>query len=207
MTHSTTISLIRHGDVHNPSDIVYGRRPRFKLSELGFEQARAAAQHFDGELLEALFSSPMLRARQTASAILANHPRLVLQQSGWLNEVYMPYEGWKREQMEARKWDVYTGTQPPYEQPSDIVARMVKFITQVRRRYSGHHVVAVTHGDPVLYFSLWANGLPVDFEYRSKLQTLGFVDSYPDKASITTVRYLTTEPDEKPLISYVRTSL
>ena len=32
---TTTVHLLRHGEVHNPTGILYGRRSGFQLSELG----------------------------------------------------------------------------------------------------------------------------------------------------------------------------
>jgi broad specificity phosphatase PhoE len=41
---SVTVHLLRHGEVHNPGRVLYGRLPGFKLSELGERQAMAAAE-------------------------------------------------------------------------------------------------------------------------------------------------------------------
>jgi broad specificity phosphatase PhoE len=40
----TTIHLLRHGEVHNPTKVLYGRLPGFRLSERGLEQAEVAAR-------------------------------------------------------------------------------------------------------------------------------------------------------------------
>jgi len=55
MTSQTSISLIRHGHVHNPDNIVYGRLPGFRLSELGREQAQAVAAYWRDKPLAAVF--------------------------------------------------------------------------------------------------------------------------------------------------------
>ena len=39
----TTVHVLRHGEVHNPDKILYGRLPGFRLSELGVQMAKAAA--------------------------------------------------------------------------------------------------------------------------------------------------------------------
>ena len=41
MTNPTSISFVRHGHVHNPENIVYGRLPGFRLSDLGRRGAQA----------------------------------------------------------------------------------------------------------------------------------------------------------------------
>ena len=39
MTERTTVHLLRHGEVHNPGGVLYGRLPEFHLSDLGQEMA------------------------------------------------------------------------------------------------------------------------------------------------------------------------
>ncbi|HET6877414.1 MAG TPA: histidine phosphatase family protein [Jatrophihabitans sp.] len=64
-----TVHLLRHGEVHNPDRVLYGRLPGFKLSELGERQAAAAAEWFGARKVTYLVSSPLERARQTAAAL------------------------------------------------------------------------------------------------------------------------------------------
>ena len=64
-----TVHLLRHGEVHNPDRVLYGRLPGFKLSELGERQAAAAAEWFGTRKITYLVSSPLERARQTAAAL------------------------------------------------------------------------------------------------------------------------------------------
>jgi broad specificity phosphatase PhoE len=64
-----TVHLMRHGQVHNPDGVLYGRLPGFRLSELGRRQARAGADWFAGRPIAYLVCSPLERARQTAAPI------------------------------------------------------------------------------------------------------------------------------------------
>src|SRR3982074_1571184 len=68
---STTIWLARHGEAHNPSELLYGRLPRVRLTAEGRRQARALADFLAPQPLAAIYSSRMLRARRTAEAVLA----------------------------------------------------------------------------------------------------------------------------------------
>ena len=43
MTQETIVHLLRHGEVHNPTGILYGRRPGFQLSDLGRQMAQRVA--------------------------------------------------------------------------------------------------------------------------------------------------------------------
>ena len=55
----TTIYLMRHGHVHNPQNILYGRLPGFSLSEMGIGQAQAAGEWLADKPISAIYSSPM----------------------------------------------------------------------------------------------------------------------------------------------------
>ncbi|MCY7324722.1 MAG: histidine phosphatase family protein, partial [Microbacteriaceae bacterium] len=64
---ASLIHLVRHGEVHNPEGVLYGRIPGFHLSELGVAMAASAAQHLVGRPVTALFSSPLQRAQESAA--------------------------------------------------------------------------------------------------------------------------------------------
>ena len=72
----TTVWLARHGEVHNPAELLYGRLPRMRLSPEGQRQARKLAEFLAPRPLAAIYSSPLLRARRTAAAILERQPGL-----------------------------------------------------------------------------------------------------------------------------------
>jgi broad specificity phosphatase PhoE len=63
------VHLLRHGEVHNPEHVLYGRLPGFHLSELGRRQAEAAARWFAGRDIGHLVASPLERAQETAAAV------------------------------------------------------------------------------------------------------------------------------------------
>jgi broad specificity phosphatase PhoE len=66
-----TVHLLRHGEVHNPDGVLYGRLPGFRLSELGERQAQAAGDWLATRDIGYLVSSPLERARQTAAPLAA----------------------------------------------------------------------------------------------------------------------------------------
>jgi broad specificity phosphatase PhoE len=67
----TTVHLLRHGEVHNPEGILYGRLPGFRLSALGEAQAIVAAEFLSSRPVVHLVSSPLERAQQTAEPLSA----------------------------------------------------------------------------------------------------------------------------------------
>ena len=53
---STTIWLARHGEVHNPGNVLYGRLPRMRLTPEGRRQAQALADFLAPRKLAAIES-------------------------------------------------------------------------------------------------------------------------------------------------------
>lgn len=197
MSHfSTRIHFVRHGMVHNPQGVFYGRLPRYSLSAEGRGQAEAGARWFADKPITAIYSSPMLRARQTARAIAVPHGlRVRIHQD--LIEVHVPIQGLPLAEGIARGWDLYTGNQPPYESVEDILQRMLHFAWQIRQRHPGQETAAVTHGDPVGFLMLWAEGRPVTAENKAPLY-----QRYLAVGSITTLTFVTASREEKPTLDY-----
>lgn len=200
----TAISFVRHGEVYNPDKVFYGRLAGFDLSDNGKSQAVRAAEAFNGRRLAAVFSSPLLRARQTAGEFIKSRPHLKLRISGLLIEVGSPFDGQPAREVDERRGDVYTGSGDSFEQPGDIVNRVQKFIRRCRRQYGGRHIVAVTHGDVIAFTVLWVQQQPLIPVRKSGLHRFGIADGYPALASITTLAFQTSQDDETPAVTYLR---
>lgn len=176
----TTILLIRHADVHNPGDVVYGRLPRFGLSAVGHTEAARTAAALAGEPLAALYSSPQLRARQTAAAIAAHHPSLAMQVTSRLAEVRTGWQGTGNEEMARRQFNFYDPLHSPGDESlEDLSIRLLRWISALLVRYAGQTVAGVSHGDPVMVGRLLFSGTPLT------LVTLRDRSRYPPKGSIT----------------------
>jgi broad specificity phosphatase PhoE len=65
---ASQIHLVRHGEVHNPAGVLYGRLPGYHLSELGHRMAAAAAASLAsrGRPVSRLLASPLQRAQESA---------------------------------------------------------------------------------------------------------------------------------------------
>jgi len=69
-----TVHLLRHGEVHNPDQVLYGRLPGFGLSERGRAMAERAAEVIarvpdSPARVGVLVTSPLQRARETAAPL------------------------------------------------------------------------------------------------------------------------------------------
>lgn len=96
------VYLVRHGQTASSARSAYSGRCDIALTELGRRQARDAAAQLAGEGIDAVYSSPLSRARDTAQAIAeaTSAPMTVDER---LTEVdYHAFEGLDREQARAR---------------------------------------------------------------------------------------------------------
>lgn len=73
---TTTVHLLRHGQVENPDRVLYGRLSGYHLSALGIQMAEAAAAYLKDVPLTHLRCSPLERARETMAPVAATRPEL-----------------------------------------------------------------------------------------------------------------------------------
>ena len=194
----TKIFFVRHGHVHNPLNVYYGRLFGFPISELGRQQALDAAHYFRGQSIDAVYSSPQLRTRETAQTIFEPHHHLIVMISELLNEVHCPFDGQKIEKLSERNWDLYTNVGPGFEQPGDVLSRARQFISHLRIGHCGQNIAAVSHGDLIAFLILWANDLPYTLANRQKLY-----QEYVTPGSIHIFEFETLEGDEIPTVKSV----
>ena len=160
----TTVWLARHGEAHNPRNVLYGRLPRVRLTPEGHRQARALAEYLCVRPLAAIYSSPMLRARRTAEAVLSTRSDVDrIRIDADLNEVQTAWQGHPISALEGIDWDFYTSPRNPADDSLEsIQARMLRWLNRVKRRHAGRDVLGVSHGDPILILVGTLSGLPLD---------------------------------------------
>ena len=88
----TVVHLVRHGEVHNPDGLLYGRLPGYHLSDVGRKQAGIVAEDLADRDVTNVVSSPLERARETATPIAAAH-RLDARTDDRLIEAANEFEG------------------------------------------------------------------------------------------------------------------
>ncbi|MGV0731619.1 histidine phosphatase family protein [Mycolicibacter sinensis] len=151
----TRIHLIRHGEVHNPDGILYGRIPGFRLSEKGRAQAVAAAEMLADADIVAVIASPLQRAQETAAPIAARHDlsvdtddNLIESTNVFEGKRVSPGDGaWRNPRY---WWQLRNPLTPTWGEPyAEIAARMATAVDKARSRAAGHEVVCVSHQLPV----------------------------------------------------------
>jgi broad specificity phosphatase PhoE len=192
----TDIYVVRHAHVHNPDDILYGRLPRFRLSELGLVQANKLAAFLAGRPIEAIYSSPLLRARQTAGTIAQGLPGVPVRRSSLILEVRTGYEGEPNSILQPGFSFYEPLVRETDESMEAVYARVSRFLRRIAQRHTGESVVAVTHADPIAIMRLGLLGLP--FSVSNLHSTV-----YPARASINLV---TLTPEQNPVLTYFNVS-
>lgn len=182
--HNTVLYIVRHTDVHNPNDVLYGRLPRFGLSDLGRQQAARTATVLSEVPVDAFYSSPQLRARQTARTLAAAHGEMPVRVSSLLAEVRTAWQGRPHSELETLHFDFYNNPlDDADEKLNEVWDRINRFVRRVRRRHPGQTVVGVTHGDIVFLSKSGFRGMPIAIESIRRR------DFYPGKGSLTRLTF------------------
>lgn len=151
----TYIYLVRHGEVDNPEKIIYGELPGFKLSQRGRLQVKKLAVFFKDIKIDAIYSSPLLRSRQTAKSILTFHKKLKVYYSKSLIEVKNKlWEGKTWIERDKRLVDIYKNTPtkintPGLESMESLEKRMSKKIDGILKQYERGNIVVISHADTI----------------------------------------------------------
>lgn len=154
---STTVHLLRHGEVHNPEGVLYGRLPGYRLSDRGQEMAARVAKHLSdqGRDVTAVIASPLQRAQETAIPIaqafgleLGTDDRLIEAENHFEGRRFGVGDGALRRP--AHWMHLWNPFLPSWgEAYVDQVERMRGAIETARRDAEGHEVVLVSHQLPV----------------------------------------------------------
>jgi broad specificity phosphatase PhoE len=155
MAETTRVHVVRHGEVHNPTGVLYGRLPGFHLSETGAAQAAAVADFLAERDIVAVIASPLQRAQETAAPIAAKHnlpvdtdPDLIESLNFFEGKRMGPGDGaWRNPRF---WWQLRNPLKPSWGEPyTEIAARMATAADKARARAAGHEAVCVSHQLPV----------------------------------------------------------
>ena len=195
MADITVVHLLRHGEVHNPDHVLYGRLPGYHLSANGRMMAAAAADYFEGRPVAAIFASPLERAQETAQPVaeklglpIITDDRLI--ESGNVLEgksVSLASLG-----RNPRNWRyLWNPFRPSWGEPySHIVARMRQVVDRARDASGGREAVCVSHQLPIWVSRLAAEHRRLWHNPSSRQCALGSVTSLTfDGDQLTGVSY------------------
>ena len=178
------IHLIRHGEVHNPGQVLYGRLPHFRLSDRGHEMAELAAKTLkaDKRPVSALIASPLLRTRESAEHVqellgleLITDQRVI--------EPYNIFEGRKlsAKHIALRPHLIYhlrNPNKPTWGEPYEaVLARMLEAIRQANESVLDGDVVIVTHQLPIVMVQRHLAGLALAHNPKKRKCSLSSITS------------------------------
>ena len=209
MSEQTVVHLMRHGEVYNPTKILYGRLPGFRLSDAGAEMAVVAAKWFADRDVTQLVSSPLERAQQTA-APLAETLGLPVTIDERLIEAGNAFEGLRVGvgdgvlRAPQHWWKLRNPFRPSWGEPYvEIAARMLAAVEAARDAARGHEAVLVSHQLPIWTLRMHAEGRRYVHDPRRRQCGLASVTSLVyDGDRIVRVDYAepagATDPDAVP---------
>jgi broad specificity phosphatase PhoE len=149
----TVVHLMRHGEVHNPDGVLYGRLDGFHLSALGLEMAGLVAAHLEVNDITHVVASPLERAQETVAQIAADHDVEIVTDARVIESENV-FEGRSvsfRDLLHPRNWHLFSNiTKPSWGEPyEDIATRMLAAVADARDAARGHEAVVVSHQLPV----------------------------------------------------------
>jgi broad specificity phosphatase PhoE len=205
----TVVHLLRHGEVHNPGKVLYGRLPGFRLSTTGEAMASAAAEWFVGKDVTHLVSSPLERAQQTAAPIaealalpVAIDERLIEAGNAFEGMVVAGGAGVFR--APRNWWKLRNPFEPSWGEPYvEIAARMLAAVEAARDAARGGEAVLVSHQLPIWTVRLHVEGRRYLHDPRRRQCALASVTSLTYEGDrIRAVDYAepagATDPDAVP---------
>jgi broad specificity phosphatase PhoE len=188
--------MLRHGEVFNPEKVLYGRLPGYRLSELGVQMAKAAAESLAGRDVTYLVASPLERAQQTAEPFVARFG-LKIAVDERLIEAANVFEG-KRVSVgdgalrDPRNWWALRDPfMPSWGEPYRVIAeRMTAALYAARDAAAGHEAVCVSHQLPIWTLRMALEGKRLWHDPRRRQCALASLTSFHfDDDRLTGISY------------------
>lgn len=168
----TTLLLVRHALCDPVGRSIAGRAPGVHLNAEGAVQARALGLALAGLPIEAVYSSPMERALETAQPIAAGLGLSVLPAPGLAEIDFGEWTGRTLAELDPlplwRAFNAFrSGTRiPGGELMTEVVTRALTALVAIHREHEGKVVAAVSHGDVIRGLVAHAAGIPLDLMQR-----------------------------------------
>lgn len=152
---TTLVHLLRHASHGHLGRVLTGRQPGIPLTLAGHAEAQALGRHMTKLDLDALYTSPRCRARETAWHIVCETgvPCSVATE---LDEI--DFGCWSGMSFDALSSDVWwrhwnetrdTASTPAGETMRDVAARVASLIGRLRREFPDRAVGLITHSDVI----------------------------------------------------------
>ena len=185
---ATKLIFIRHGESEGNRQNVFNGHSDFELTELGMKQAERTAQYLDTYKIDAIYSSDLKRAFQTASAV-AKRKNLEIIKDSNLREIYggkfesVLYQSLQDiypEEFYLWKNDMGNSRCPGGESVRELLERVNNAVLKIAESNHGKTVLIATHATPIRVMStVWK---------KIDLTEIGTID-WVKNVSVTIVNY------------------
>ncbi len=189
----TVTALLRHGQTPMSVQKRYAGRTDAPLTEVGAQQAAAAAKRLASAGLGVIVTSPLLRTVQTAQAVAAVTGAAVVTDDGFRETDFGAWEGLtfaevrERWPAEISAWLADPDVAPPGgESFTHVSARVTEALDRVLAARAGQTVLIVSHVTPIKMLVAAALLAPPAALYRMHLDVAALceIDWYADGPAV-----------------------
>jgi len=174
----TTVLLVRHGQTPTTGQTLPGRAKGLHLADTGVQQAERAAERI-AELakVDAVYCSPLERARETAAPIGKALGLKPVVARGLLECEFGDWTGSQlKDLMKLPEWSTVQRAPSTFRFPNgesftEMQVRMVSELDRLRQAHPGGTIVCVSHADPIKAAMAHALGTHLDLFQRIVIST------------------------------------
>jgi probable phosphomutase (TIGR03848 family) len=189
---ATLMLLVRHGRTHTTGKVLPGRAKGLHLSAEGQSEAQAVGERLTAlKKIDVIYASPLERARETAAPLAKLLGLKVTTDKGLLECEFGTWTG--RNLADLYKLPEWTTVQrypsgfrfPEGESFSEMQARFVSTLADLRAKHVGQTIAVFSHADPIKAAVADAMGTHLDLFQRISIST----------CSVTAIAYGSTGPN------------
>ena len=182
------IYIVRHGQSLGNLKGGFAGRLDYPLSELGHKQARLTADFLKNTHIEAVISSTLSRAMDTAGPIAADRGLDIIPDPDFMEMNFGDWEGMTTGEVDehyngaftAWKTEMYKTVCPGGESTMECYNRAINALKDVVKDYEGKDICITTHGAVIKCLTCWLSDIPLE-----KMQDIPWADN----ASVMKLEY------------------
>ncbi len=170
---ATTILLVRHGQTPTTGKVLPGRAPGLHLSDEGYAQAAVAGERIAAVArVDAVYSSPLERAKETAAPISKGRAMRTKVVRGLLECDFGDWTGQDLKKLsKLPEWQTVQRAPSTFRFPggesfTEMQTRMVTTLDTLRAAHPGGTIVCVSHADTIKAAVAHAMGTHLDLFQR-----------------------------------------
>jgi alpha-ribazole phosphatase len=191
----TRLLLVRHGETEWNRQKRHQGQKDIPLNEFGRKQVSALARRLKNVPINALYSSDLCRAWETAKTISTNYEKLAVIKDARLREMnFGEWEGLTWSEIRAKhpsdveNWSNYLAEKGPPggENLFQFSERILEFSVEIIKSHIDETVLLVAHGGTIMVLICLLLGHPIEqyWQFRIEKASLSDISVYPEGAII-----------------------